>query len=305
MRAVIIFFILFVLSQPVICQEAPVLRYRLWAENNVVNLMNDQPRFATNLGALKLYAPGRKVQAQWVLVRQDGTVYGWENREYWPDQGSYENSWKPLPSHQGFRLDADVTPGRYWFAMSENGKPFFAEWMDVKARANGELFLMPAHAEMVSLHFGDDAKGEMKVGLTHRDGSYDKPFDLALNFDGKRVAWLPGGQPRPARAYNYTTFSMSIPRKLSNGTWLFDTNVERKHMVDGNWSLDLIYEGQVARSYPFRIKDWMLVLQGRQKESATATRKVVDPYYWWLFDKEDSESPPPFTLPPANGSSWS
>jgi hypothetical protein len=305
MRWLILCFLMSLLL-PSSAQESAVLRYQLFVDNKIVHLTNDTGKFATNLGHLKVYAPGRTVRAQWALVKEDGTVYGSETRDFVPQSGSYENAWKPIPETSGgYRLDQPAKPGRYWFVMMENGVPFYSEWVEVRSASDGSPYLLPEHSRLASLYFGEDGKGELEVGVTHSKENLGKKFDLALLYDGKRVAWLPGGQPTLANSDLYQKYRLLVPRQLGNGTWIYDTNVERKHMVDGNWSLEFSYDGQVVKSYPFVIKDWLLQPQGRQRDSTPAARRIVDPFYWWLDSAPEQSAPPSFTIPANNGPSWS
>lgn len=302
-------------SLPAVAQETPAVRYHsLLKFFDIAFSVGDRGYFHSNIADLEVFTGGKKVTAEWALVDASGKVWGAGLRDYLPSAESYSTRWTPTPrAHGAFKLKEKPTAGRYWFVVKEAGKIVFAEWFDLKpipkipttTKFYSPFYTVPACHDKVALYFGEDGKGDLRVTLGHleREG---QNFELVLKYDGKPVGWLPGFKGKPIKSGPYASETVGMvyaSKQLSDGTYL-GASITRAQMVDGNWTLEVLYDKKVARSYDFVIKDWLMVPQGRQSETTARARKILDPWYWWLDATPDQASPPDYTLPAWNKASW-
>lgn len=315
MRFSLLTLLLLSLSLSGLAQETPAVRYHTQLSYfNMPFQVNDRGFFSSNIAGLEVYTGGRKVTTEWAVVDESGKVYGAELRDYLPAAGTYATQWTPTPrAHGGFTLNEQPKAGRYWYVIKEAGQIIFAEWFDLRpipqvpttTKFYSPFYTVPACHDKVCLYFGEDGKGDLQVTVGHleREGQL---FELVLKYDGKPVGWLPGFKGKEVKAGPYageTVRMVYASKQLSDGTYLGAT-ITRAQMIDGNWSLDVMYDKKVARSYSFTIKDWLMAPQGRQAESTPRARKIIDPWYWWLDATPETESPPEYKVPAWNGTSW-
>jgi hypothetical protein len=301
----------FLPTMPILAENyPPALNFDDFIEAVSVGTSDSKLYFARKVLSVHVYVPGRNVQVRTDIVDANGTILNSTEHmhEYKNGQalGDIDSSVQGCLNRDCIhgKNSTVLAPGLYWMVFSENGKPFSAEWFEVRSYKLGEgrfakgevTYAYLPQTQMARLYFNSSGDFVAEAGFAGENAvgdqsSVTKGLHVTLKHNGKLFAKNPGKMPQNITLYPYTSMeSLPMSKAANNGV------IKKADMKDGNYELELKLEGKLYRKFSFQIKGGKFVYQGRQKtDTKPPERMIVSESSAWLWNTLSKE--PTRTLP--------
>lgn len=288
----------------------PALNYDDYVDSLNMGTTDYNLQFASKILRLGVFVPGRNAQVRTDIVDATGKiiistehVQRYKNGQALGDVDTSIHACAKRTCITG-PDSVKLKPGLYWMVLSENGKPFSAEWFEVRSYplgegrfAKGEIsYTYLPQTQMARLSFSSSDEFVAELGFAGEKAVGDKTaisqdITSTIKQNGKLWAKTPGKMPERLTIYPYTRMErISLSKAATNGI------IKKADLTDGNYELEVQVDKKAYRKFNFQVKGGKFVYQGRQQENTQPPERMIvsekSAWLWSSFSKEPARTLP-------------